>query len=175
MAAPTAPLVRPAEPGDVPAILDIYNDAVVSTLAIWNEATTDLSERRAWYERRLEGGFPVLVADVAGEVAGYASYGPFRAFEGFRLSAELSVYVAAGRRGLGIGDALMTALVGEARRRGIHVLIGGIEAGNEASLRLHARHGFVETARMPQVGFKFGRWLDLVFMQFILDDGPPPA
>ena len=168
--------VRHATTEDLPAILAIYNDAVRTTFAIWNEDETTLAERRDWYDKRLAGGYPVLVAETPGAaVAGYASYGPFRAFQGFRRSAELSIYVAAGNRGRGIGDRLMAGLVAEARRRGIHVLIGGVEAGNAASIRLHARHGFVETGRMPEVGVKFGRWLDLVFMQRVLEDGPPPA
>jgi phosphinothricin acetyltransferase len=167
--------VRPAGHDDLPAILAIYNDAVVNTVAIFNDDLVDLADRRAWLEARRAGGFPVLVADLGGTVVGYASYGPFRPHQGYRLTAELSVYVAAPARGRGIGDRLLAALVAEAAERGVHVLVGGIEAGNHASIRLHARHGFVETGRMPEVAVKFGRWLDLVFMQRRLDDRPAPA
>lgn len=167
-------VIRAAVPEDLPAILAIFNDAVLNTVAVWNDDLSTLEDRRAWYDGRCAGGFPVLVADAGGTVAGYASYGPFRAFQGYRHTAELSVYVDPAQRGKRIGDRLLGALVEEARRRGVHALVGGIEAGNTASLRLHLRHGFVETARMPEVGAKFGRWLDLVFMQRVLDDRPSP-
>jgi phosphinothricin acetyltransferase len=170
----TDPVIRPACVDDLPGILAIYNDAVLNTVAIFNDDTVDLADRRAWFEARAAAGFPILVAaDGAGGVLGYASYGPFRPQQGFRHAAELSVYVAADARGRGIGDRLMTALVEEATRRGICVLIGGIEGENAASIRLHRRHGFEETGRMPAVAVKFGRWLDLVFMQRRLADRPP--
>jgi L-amino acid N-acyltransferase len=168
-------VVRDAAPDDLPAILAIYNDAVLTGTAIWNDTVSDLAGRRSWFEERRAAGFPVLVATVGGEVAGYAGYGPFRPHQGFRHTAELSIYVADGRRGGGVGGRLMAALVERARSARLHVLVGGIEAGNAGSLRLHARHGFVETGRLPQVGAKFGRWLDLVFMQLTLDSGPPPG
>ena len=168
-------VLRDATCDDLPAILAIYNDAVLNTSAIWNEATSDLAGRRAWFDQRTGAGYPVLVAEVGGEIAGYATYGPFRPHDGYRHSAELSVYVATGRRGAGLGDRLLALLVERARAAGIHVLIGGIEAGNAGSIRLHARHGFVEAGRLPQVGAKFGRWLDLVLMQLILDDRPTPG
>ncbi len=113
-------------------------------------------------------GFPVLVAAEGETVLGYASYGPFRAFEGYRQTAEHSVYVAAAARRRGVAEALLRALEADARRAGLHVMLGGIAADNAPSLRLHAKLGFTETARMPEVGQKFGRWLDLVFMQKLL-------
>jgi phosphinothricin acetyltransferase len=167
--------IRPASPDDLPAILAIYNDAVVNTVAVFNDDLADLADRRVWFDARTGAGFPVLVAEAGGVVLGYATYGPFRPHQGYRNSAELSVYVAPDARGRGVGDRLLAALVREAEARGVHVLIGGIEAGNAPSIRLHARHGFVETGRMPQVATKFGRWLDLVFMQRRLDDRPPPG
>ena len=146
----------------------IYNHAVVNTTAIWNDVVVDLENRRAWCRGRSEAGFPVLVAAEDFAVLGYGSYGPFRAFDGYRLTVEHSIYVAESARRHGIGSALLQGLERDARRAGMHVMLGGIAADNEPSLRLHARHGFVETARMPEVGQKFGRWLDLVFMQKVL-------
>jgi phosphinothricin acetyltransferase len=157
--------VRDATEADLPAILAIYNDAVVDTTAIWNDSLADLANRKAWWEARLKLGYPVLVADEGGRVLGYASFGDFRAFDGYRFTVEHSVYVTAAARRRGIASALVTALVGEARALGKHVMIAGIAADNDASIALHARLGFVETGRMPEVGFKFGRWLDLVLMQ----------
>jgi phosphinothricin acetyltransferase len=101
-------------------------------------------------------------------VLGYASYGPFRAFDGYRLTVEHSVYVSESARRRGVASALLVAIEAEARRAGMHVIVGGIAADNEPSLRLHRKLGYVETARMPEVGQKFGRWLDLVFMQKVL-------
>jgi len=157
--------VRAAGEADLPGILAIYNHAVAHTTAIWNDAIVDLENRRQWWRGRVEAGLPVLVAVERGEVLGYACYGPFRAFDGYRQTVEHSVYVAEGARRRGVATALIEALEAEARRVGMHVMIGGIAADNAASLRLHEKLGFVETGRLPQVGWKFGRWLDLVFMQ----------
>ena len=160
-------VVRAGE-AHLPGILAIYNHAVVSTTAIWNDAVVDLENRRQWWRGRTEAGFPVLVAVAAGEVLGYASYGPFRPFDGYRQTVEHSVYVAENARRRGVARALMGALEAEARRAGMHVMLGGIAGDNAASLRLHKELGFAETARMPEVGQKFGRFLDLVFMQKML-------
>jgi phosphinothricin acetyltransferase len=160
--------IRAARQTDLPAILAIYNDAVANTTAIWNETLSDLDGRRSWWRERTARGFPVLVAEAGGEVAGYASYGDFRPFQGYRFTVENSVYVRKELRGKGIAAALMDALLAEARKQGLHAMVAGIEAGNATSIRLHRRFGFSEVARMPEIGFKFGRWLDLVLMQKIL-------
>mgnify|MGYP001137650996 CR=1 FL=1 len=165
----TMTLIRAATEADIPAILAIYNDAVINTAAIWNDDVVDLDNRLAWFAARQGQGYPVLVAVEGDSVLGYASYGDFRAFQGYRFTVENSIYVASDARGKGAGTALLGALVGHAAGNGKHVMVAGIEAGNEVSIRLHARHGFVETARMPGLGFKFGRYLDLVFMQKTLD------
>lgn len=154
---------------DLPAILAIYNDAVENTTAIWNETLVDLSNRQAWFAERSAAGFPVLVAhDAAGMVVGYASYGTWRAIEGFRHTVEHSVYVRSDQRGQGLGPQLMQALIKRAQAAGLHVMVAAIESGNSASIRLHERLGFVTSGQMPQVGRKFGRWLDLTFMQLML-------
>jgi phosphinothricin acetyltransferase len=158
-------IVRPATAADLPAILAIYNDAVVNTTAIWNDAVVDIDNRLAWFEARARQNYPVLVADLVGAVVGYGSFGDFRPFDGYRHSVENSVYVAADARRRGVASALLAALIERGRALGKHVMIAGIAADNLASIRLHAKHGFSETARMPEVGTKFGRWLDLVFMQ----------
>jgi L-amino acid N-acyltransferase len=119
-------------------------------------------------EARLTAGYPVLVADDGGALAGYASFGDFRAFPGYRRTVELSVYVAAPFRRRGVARALMQALEDPARALGKHVMLGGIGADNAASLALHASLGYVEVARMPEVGLKFGAWQTLVFMQKVI-------
>lgn len=162
-------IIRDADEADLPAILAIYNAAVAETTAIWNERLVDLADRRAWWEARLRLGYPVLVAEIGGEVAGYASFGDFRAFDGYRHTAEHSIYVDGRFRRRGAARALLAALEPRARAAGKHVLIGGIEAGNTASIRLHEALGYAQAGRLNEVGRKFGRWLDLVFMQKILD------
>ena len=161
-------VIRPAARTDLPAILAIYNDAVVNSTAIWNWSPVDLANREAWFEARAAQGYPILVADLGTGAVAYASFGDWRPFDGYRHTVEHSVYVAGEARGIGLGLTLLDGLVEEARRLGKHVMLGGIDATNAASLALHRKAGFIETARMPQVGRKFDRWLDLVFMQRML-------
>ena len=162
------PDIRDAIESDLPAILAITNEAIANTTAVWNNTPATLEARTAWMRDRQARGFPVLVATDGGKVLGFASFGDFRPFEGYLHTVEHSIYVAPEAQGRGVGKALLEALVGRARALGKHVIVGGIEAGNTASIALHARAGFVETGRLPEVGQKFGRWLDLVFMQRML-------
>lgn len=164
-------LIRDAGPDDLDAVLSIYNDAVVNTTAVYTETPRTPEEQQAWFAQKRDAGLPVLVAVDGGAVAGFASYGPFRPWPGFRATVENSLYVDPARRGQGIGGLLLAALVERGREQGYHVMIAGIDADNAASLHLHARAGFRETARMPEVGRKFGRWLTLVFLQRALGEG----
>ena len=159
-----------ANEADLPGILAIYNDAVLNSTALWIETLADLANRRAWLSEREAGGFPVLVARGGdGDVLGYASYGGWRSNEGFRHTVEHSLYVRTDQRGRGLGLALLNALIERATADGLHVMVAAIESENGASIRLHQRLGFITTGQMPQVGRKFGRWLDLTFMQLILE------
>jgi len=166
---PAAVTIRDAGEADLAAIRDIYNHAVEHTTAIWNEVLVDLDNRRAWMQARHGKGFPVLVAARDGRVAGYASYGDWRAFDGYRHTVEHSVYVDKEFRGEGIGRLLMQALVERARADGKHVMIGAVEAENRASIRLHESLGFRLVGVHRQVGRKFDRWLDLAAMELVLD------
>lgn len=165
-------IVRDATEDELPGILAIYNDAVLTTTSIWNGTPVDLENRRSWLKERQATGFPVLVTVDDGTVLAYATFGPFRPHEGYRHTAENSVYVQRDARGRGIGRAIMVPLIARARQAGMHVLIGAVEAENTASLRLHHSLGFTDGGRLSQVGTKFGRWLDLVFVQLRLDDVP---
>ncbi|MDD0841696.1 GNAT family N-acetyltransferase [Pseudomonas sp. Gutcm_11s] len=162
-------IIRDAVAADLPALRDIFNDAVLNTTAIWMDNTVDLANRQAWLAARAQQGYPVLVVENAdSEVVGYASFGDWRPFDGFCNTVEHSVYVRADQRGNGLGPQLMAALIERAKACGKHVMVAAIESGNAASIRLHERLGFVTTGQMPQVGRKFGRWLDLTFMQLTL-------
>ena len=162
------PILRDATPADLPAILAIYNHAVAETTAIWNETLVDLDNRKAWFELRQSRGFPILVAEVEGKIAGYASYGDWRPFDGFRHSVEHSVYVEKDHYGQGLGKALMSTLIERARASNIHVMIAAIEAGNTGSIALHTSLGFRLVGTHLEVGMKFGRWLDLTMMELKL-------
>ena len=170
----TAVHLRDAESADLDTITEIHNHAVVHTTAIWNEDAVDRADRAAWLADRTARGYPVIVAADETGVVGYASYAQWRPHSGYRHTVEHSVYVRGDQRGRGIGKMLMTALIERARADGMHVTIGGIESGNAASIALHERLGFREVGRMPQVGAKFGRWLDLSMLQLVLDDRPAP-
>jgi L-amino acid N-acyltransferase len=162
--------VREATPADLPALLEIYNEAVVNTTASWDHDPWTAVRHADWYAHKAENGFPILVADQDGEVLGYASYSEFSGKAGYTGTREHTVYLRVDARGRGIGRTLMEALIDQARVRGVHTLIGRLSADNEASLRLHAGLGFVEVGRLREVGRKFGRWLDLVYLQLILQD-----
>ncbi|MEZ7757115.1 MULTISPECIES: GNAT family N-acetyltransferase [Microbacterium] len=170
----TAVHLRPAESADLDTITEIHNHAVLHTTAIWNEEAVDRADREAWLADRTARGCPVIVAADESGVVGYASYAQWRPHSGYRLTVEHSVYVRGDQRGRGIGTLLMIELIARARAAGMHVMIGGVESGNTASLALHERLGFREVGRMPQVGAKFGRWLDLSMLQLVLDERPTP-
>ena len=166
--------IRDAVEADAQRIMEIYNDAVLNTTAIWNEVTVDVENRRHWMRERQRLGYPVLVAvDSSDRVLGYASFGDFRAFDGYRHTIEHSVYVHQSARRSGIACALLAGLIARARALGKHVMVGAIEAGNEASIALHLKVGFEHCGNMKEVGTKFGRWLDLALLQLRLDDRAP--
>ncbi len=166
--------LRAATAQDAAGIALIYNDAVANTTAIWNDVQVDVANRAAWIAERQAQGFPVLVAVESDAVLGYASYGPWRPHDGYRRTVEHSVYVSTQARGQGLGITLMEALIAAAKAQGLHVMVAGIDASNAVSIRLHERLGFAQTGLLPQVGMKFGRWLDLAFLQLQLDQAPTP-
>ena len=167
--------IRDANVNDVEGIAAIYNDAVQNTTAIWNEVVVDIANRTKWLNDRQQAGYPVLVAiGDDGAVLGYASFGDWRAFDGYRHTVEHSVYVSKQQRGAGIGKALMMALIDRARSAGKHVMVAGIEAGNVTSIQLHQRLGFEQVGMLKEVGTKFGGWLDLAFLQLTLDQRTVP-
>jgi len=162
--------IREAEWGDLPGILAIYNEVIATSTAVYSDAPATLENRRAWLEGRQERGFPVLVGVDAAGVAGFSSFGDFRgAFSGYRHSVEHSVHIRSDLRGQGLGKRLVEALFPHARAMHMHVMIGAIDAANAGSIRFHEKLGFTQAGLFREVGRKFDRWLDLVFMQRILE------
>ena len=164
--------VRDATVDDVEFLRDVYNATVLTTTHAWTEELQTLAERAAWFARQQERGFPVLVAEQAGARLGFTAYGDFRGagkWAGYRHTVEHTIHVREAAWGRGVGRALLEALMRTARANDMHVMVGAIDSDNTASIAFHERLGFTEVARMPEVGTKFGRWLDLVLMQRILD------
>ncbi|GAA5074488.1 GNAT family N-acetyltransferase [Nocardia iowensis] len=165
----TDTLIRDAHRDDLPAILAIHNANIATSTAIWDLEQVGLDDRLAWFEERTAAGLPILVAEIDGVVAGYASYGPWRPKAGYRFTVENSVYVDERFQRRGIATALLTELIERARRSGdVHAIIAGIESGNSGSIQLHERFGFRTVGEFPEVGHKFGRWMDLTLMQLML-------
>lgn len=163
--------LRPAITPDIPAIWEIYNDAVLTTTATYDLEPEPFATREAWFEEHREAGFPVLVAETAEpepRIVGWGSLGSFRQKTGYRYTVENSIYIAPEARGQGIGKAMLAALVEDARRIGMHAIVAGIDSEAAVSLRLHEQAGFTKVGHMPEVGFKFGRWLDVVFLELRL-------
>jgi L-amino acid N-acyltransferase len=167
--------IRTALEQDLEALLEIYNDVIVNTTAVYDYQPHTLDMRRQWFRIKEAQGFPVFVAEEDGRVVGFSSIGPFRAWAAYKYSVENSVYVAADQRGKGIGKLLITPLVEASVQLNMHTIIAGIDATNEASIMLHRSFGFEEVARFKQVGYKFGRWLDLTFMQLLLKTPEQPV
>jgi L-amino acid N-acyltransferase YncA len=154
---------------DVPAILEIYNEAVLNTTASYDYEPRTLEHRIAWFEDHRKHNFAVFVAvDGLGRVAGWSALNRFHDRMGYRFTTENSIYVAAGMRGRGIGKLLLAPLIEAAKARSLHAILAVIDASNEASLRLHAGFGFKPVAQLKEVGFKFGRWLDVIYMELLL-------
>jgi len=162
-------LIREAREADVPALLAIYNHVILNTTAVYTYEAQTLEARQAWYADKIAAGYPVFVAEEEGKVIGFSSYGPFRAWPAYKYTIENSVYVTEEQRGKGVGKMLIRPLIDSARAKGYHAIIAGIDSANAASIRLHASFGFVEVAHFREVGYKFGRWLDLTFMELLLE------
>lgn len=152
------------------AILDIFNEAILNSTALYDYQPRTLQSMEAWFAAKDKGNFPVLgIEDDAGTLLAFGSFGTFRAWPAYKYSVEHSVYVHKDHRGKGLGNEVMQALIAAARQHGVHAMLGGIDASNGGSIALHERLGFRHVGTLPQVGFKFGRWLDLAFYQLLLD------
>jgi phosphinothricin acetyltransferase len=163
--------IRDAVDADMPAVRDLYNALIPTTTVAWTESLETLRARRAWFREQRQFDAPVLVGEMHGEVVGFAAYGSFRGsgkWPGYRHTVEHTIHVKEGLRGQGVGSRLLEALIERARMADMHVMVAAIDGHNAASIAFHQRLGFRVVARMPEVGRKFDRWLDLVLMQRIL-------
>jgi phosphinothricin acetyltransferase len=160
--------IEHASEHDLAAIVAIYNDAIATSTAVFSDQPVTIEHQREWLALRRERGYPVLVAREQGALVAFASYGDFRPWPGYRFTVEHSVYVTAAMRRRGIARRLVSELIASAREDGKHAMIAGIDAENDASLRLHSGLGFEQVGRLSEVARKFDRWLDLVFMELQL-------
>ena len=160
--------IRACERADLDGVLAIYNEVIRHSTAVFSDIEVTLENRRAWLEAKAGAGHPVLVACDGAAVLGFATYGEFRTWPGYRYTVEHSVHVDARHRGRGIGSALVVRLLELAAQSGKHAMIAGIDAANSGSLRMHARLGFREAGILHEVAYKFGRWLDLKFLERLI-------
>ena len=160
--------IRQATINDLPQMLEIYNDVILHTSAVYDYEPHTLEMREQWFETKHQQGFPVFVVDEENEILGFSSIGTFRNWAAYKYSVENSVYVKENCRGKGIGKILLQPLIEAAKELKMHTIIASIDATNEASLRLHKSFGFEEVAHFKEVGYKFERWLDLKFLQLFV-------
>lgn len=152
------------------AILDIFNHAITTSTALYDYQPRPPESMAPWFEAKRRGGFPVIgIEDASGQLLAFGSYGAFRAFPAYKYTVEHSVYVHPDHRGKGLGREVMRALIAAARENNLHAMVGAIDAANAGSIALHEGLGFRLVGTLPQVGFKFGRWLDLAFYQLLLE------
>lgn len=168
-------LLRDASHSDLLSILDIYNDAIINTTAVYSYEPHTMEMRQQWYDDKISKGIPVIVADIDGRVVGFISYGPFRAWPAYKYSVEHSVYVDREFRNQGIAKKLLIRLIEVVSKKDIHTLIAGIDADNSASIHLHQQLGFQDAGHFSEVGYKFGKWLNLRFLQLILHNNLQPT
>lgn len=151
-------------------ILDILNEAIVNSTALYDYVTRPAESMAGWFRGKQEGGYPVIGAEADdGSLLGFASYGPFRAWPAYKYTVENGIYIEKSHRGRGLGKVLLQRLVARARTDDRHVIVAGIDMANRASIALHESLGFQHSGTVRQVGFKFGRWLDLGFYQLVLE------
>lgn len=162
--------IRAATRQDVPGILAVYNDAVLHTTATADYEPRSLQSRMDWFEEHTREKYPIFVAvNKSAEILGWSSLSHYHARIGYRFTAEDSVYVAEPARGQGIGKRLVEPLIPAAQELGLHAIIASIAGDNDVSIRLHAKLGFVERGRLKEIIFKFEQWIDVVYMEKVLE------
>jgi len=160
--------IRDAVEADLKRITEIYNEVLTTSTAIFSDHPVTVDERIRWWKDRVQQGYPVLVAVAEDDVAGFATFGDFRSWPGYRFTVEGTIHIDASARRQGVGQALLMALIERAQAAGKHVMIAGVDAANEASLQFLEGFGFERVGHLHEVGYKFDRFLDLIFLQYRL-------
>ncbi|WP_445491030.1 GNAT family N-acetyltransferase [Niallia sp. 03133] len=168
-------MIRTIQEPDLPEILEIYNDAILNTTAIYDYTPHTLEDRKKWYKQKREAGFPILVMEEDNKVVGFATYGTFRPWPAFKYSIEHSVYVHKDARKKGIGTILLKELISIAEKEGYKTIVAGIDADNEKSIIVHKKLGFYHSGTIHNAGYKFGKWLNLAFYQLDLKGPDNPV
>jgi L-amino acid N-acyltransferase len=167
--------IRLADENDLESILEIYNDAILNTTAVYQYKIHTLEMRKKWFADKQEARHPVFVATINNKVAGFVTYGNFRAWPAYKYTVEHSVYVHPGFRQRGVAKKLLAIIIETAKQNDIHALVAGIDADNTISIQLHKQFNFKEVGKIKEAGYKFGKWLDLTFMQLLLNTPAHPV
>jgi phosphinothricin acetyltransferase len=163
--------VRAAQREDCPGILEIYNEAVLNTTATYDYEPRTIAQRQAWFDEHKKIGFPIFVAlDRTGRIVGWSALNRYHDRMGYRFTCESSIYIAPDYRGQGLGKMLLAPLIESAQKIGLRAIIAAIDGTNEVSIRLHKRFGFETVGCFKSVGYKFDRWLDVVYMELLLPE-----
>lgn len=161
-------MIREASEKDLKGILEIYNDAILNTTAIYAYKIQTLEEKKQWYEKKKQDVYPLLVFEESDRVVGFATFGPFREWPAYKYTIEHSIYVHKDYRNHGIATKLMKEIIKIANEREYATVVAGIDAANEVSIKMHEKIGFKYSGTVTKAGFKFGKWLDLAFYQLNL-------
>ena len=161
-------MIRKANQNDVPQILEIINEVIINTTAIYEYEPWTLQKAEKWFQKRIDSGFPVIVMEKNGEFIGYGTYSSFRERIAYRFTVEHSIYIHQSHRGKGHGHILLQELIQLAKNEKIHSMIGVVDATNTGSIEFHKQHAFDEVGKIKEVGYKFDRWLDVVLLQRVL-------
>ncbi len=161
-------IIRPAETKDVKVILDIINHEILHSTVVYDYQEHTYAQQLSWFEKKLQDNMPVIVAESEEKVVGFGTFGIFRPWDAYQFSVEHSIYTHHNSRGMGIGKLIMTELIRLATEKGYHTMIAGVDASNKGSYEFHKKFGFQEIGTFKEVGYKFDKWLDLIFMQLFL-------
>ncbi|MFJ7738523.1 GNAT family N-acetyltransferase [Lysinibacillus sp. NPDC097287] len=161
-------MIRPMEERDLPGVLEIYNDIILTNTAVYMYEPQSIQEKQQWFAERKVAGYPLLVFEEDGEVAGFATYSQFRPYPGYKYTMEHSVYVHKEHYQKGIATKLLRELIRIAEEKGVKTLVAGIDGENLGSVKAHEKLGFEYAGTIKNAGFKFDQWLDLVFYQLYL-------
>jgi len=168
-------MIREAINNDLMEILEIYNDAILNTTSVYDYNAHTIDDRKKWYEKKKQEGYPILVFEQNNKVIGFATFGPFRAWPAYKYSVEHSIYVHERYRNKGIGTALAKEIIRITNEREFATLVAGIDEANEISVTMHEKLGFKHSGTINKAGYKFGKWLNLAFYQLDLKGPKNPT